>query len=133
MLTVFPPRACNPFTHPFAHLSRGRAGSKYKSVIVLWTSISETAAGNLEPEAEEKEHPCEIINIRNAQMFVVSDGPQIKMSPFEREVFVAFSATTHTMLLTPNWHRFEKEGVLQISCCIVHLRNLSSDPPGLPT
>jgi len=82
MLTVFPPRACNPFTHPFAHLSRGRAGSKYKSVMVLWTSISETAAGNLEPEAEEKEHPCEIINIRNTQMFVVSDGLPDQDEPF---------------------------------------------------
>jgi hypothetical protein len=50
--------------------------------MVLWTSISETAAGNLEPEAEEKEHPCEIINIRNTQMFVVSDGLPDQDEPF---------------------------------------------------
>jgi hypothetical protein len=50
--------------------------------MVLWTSISETAAGNLEPEAEEKEHPCEIINTRNAQMFVVSDGLPDQDEPF---------------------------------------------------
>jgi len=53
MLTVNPPRAFNPLTHPFAHLSRGRAGSKYRSFMLLWTSISETPAVNLKPKVAE--------------------------------------------------------------------------------
>jgi len=48
MFTVIPPRAFNPFTQPFAHLSRGRAGSRYRSFMVLWTSISATAAEKLQ-------------------------------------------------------------------------------------
>ncbi|PPE02241.1 hypothetical protein GOBAR_DD00768 [Gossypium barbadense] len=42
-ITFTPSRA---FTQPLAHLSRGRAGSTYRSFMVLSTSISATAVEN---------------------------------------------------------------------------------------
>jgi len=47
MLTVVPPRAFKPFKDPFGHFSQGRAGSKKRSLNVLCTNISATAAAKL--------------------------------------------------------------------------------------
>lgn len=65
MLTVSPPRAFSPETEPFAHLSLGSAGSKYKSSMVLWTSISAMAAENLIDPKIDKAYTAKEINGKN--------------------------------------------------------------------